>query len=284
MIPVLRVDGKGIADTWEKSLITLWENGIRIRTEYDRENDPPSIDATMIMVVEDPLSEPRIHLCLPTGFKDLRKYVREVLDGMHDHWIDPEGGKWTYTYHQRLFKYPGLKGPVNQIEYVVEKLSRVPYSRRAQAVTWDPGFDPKTDDPPCLQRIWFRCVEDSEGVLRLNMNTHWRSRDAYKAAFMNMFALTELQKKVAEMISEKTGRRVLVGQYVDISDSYHIYGSYFEDFSNRFLKALEHREFYSNDMRKSRTVFSNHPMVVKSFSDADLELESEKKSSFCDRP
>ncbi|MEM1554207.1 MAG: thymidylate synthase [Thermoproteota archaeon] len=277
MIPVLKVNGKGIAETWENSLIALWRNGIRIKTEYDRENDSPSIDATMIMVVEDPFSEPRIHLCLPAGFKDLRKYVREVLDGVHDHWIDPGGGKWKYTYHQRLFKYPDSRGPVNQIEYIVEKLSKAPYSRRAQAVTWDPGFDPNTDDPPCLQRIWLRCTEE-DGVLKLNMNAHWRSRDAYRAAFMNMFALTELQKRIAEMLSERIGRKVLVGQYVDISDSYHIYGSSIEDFHNRFLKALEQRDFYSSDIRKSRTVSSDHPMVKRGFSEADLELEAEEKS------
>ncbi|MEM1558499.1 MAG: thymidylate synthase [Thermoproteota archaeon] len=276
MIPVLKVNGKGIAEAWENSLISLWKNGIRIRTEYDKGNDPPSIDAIMIIVVEDPLSEPRIHLCLPAGFKDLRKYVREVLDGVHDHWIDPEGGKWTYTYHQRLFKYPASRGVINQIRYIVDKLSRASYSRRAQAITWDPEFDPNTDDPPCLQRLWFRCTESGEGVLRLNMNAHWRSRDAYKAAFMNMFALTELQKNVAEMLSEKMNREVAVGQYVDISDSYHIYGSYIEDFCNRFLNALEQREFYSNDIRKTRTLFSDHPLVRKSFSDADLELESEE--------
>jgi thymidylate synthase len=64
------------------------------------------------------------------------------------------------------------------------------------------------------------------------MNTHWRSRDAYKASFMNIFALTDLQKTMAEKISKKLGAEVSVGRYVDISDSFHIYGSYFEEFSN----------------------------------------------------
>jgi len=63
----------------------------------------------------------------------------------------------------------------------------------------------------------------------LNMNTHWRSRDLYKAWFMNVYALTDLQKTIAEKISAKTGRPVSVGRYVDITDSLHIYGSYFND-------------------------------------------------------
>jgi thymidylate synthase len=278
MIPVLYVSGKNISEVWERSLELLWEKGIKIRTEYDKPSDPPSIDATMIMVVSEPLSEPRIHLSIPSTFKDLEKYKREVVDGVHDHWIDPKSGKWTYTYHQRLFKYPASVGAVDQIEYVVEKLSKVPYSRRAQAITWDPEFDPLTNDPPCLQRIWFRCTEE-DGVLKLNMNTHWRSRDAYKAAFMNMFALTELQKKVAELLEKRRGERVEVGQYVDISDSYHIYGSYIQDFENRFLKALREREFYSENIRRSRTINSRHPIVLKEVEEAVLELEREAQAS-----
>lgn len=277
MIPVIMVRGKTIAEAWENSLVELWKNGIRIRTEYDRPNDPPSIDATMIIVVSEPFSEPRIHLSIPSTFKDLRKYVREVVDGVHDHWIDPKSGKWTYTYHQRLFKYPSKEGPVDQIDYIVKKLSQVPYTRRAQAITWLPEFDPKTNDPPCLQRCWFRCTE-KDGSLVLNMNTHWRSRDAYKAAFMNIFALTELQRRIASELSSRIGREVLVGQYVDISDSYHIYGSYIEDFKNRFLKAIETREFFSENIRKSRTVRSDHTIVQKEFKEADLELEREAQS------
>ncbi|MEM3786009.1 MAG: hypothetical protein QXZ59_01345, partial [Nitrososphaeria archaeon] len=76
MIPVLYVSGQNISEVWEKSLELLWNNGIRIRTEYDKPNDPPSIDATMIMVVSEPLSEPRIHLSIPSTFKDLEKYKR----------------------------------------------------------------------------------------------------------------------------------------------------------------------------------------------------------------
>jgi thymidylate synthase len=59
------------------------------------------------------------------------------------------------------------------------------------------------------------------------MNTHWRSRDLYKAWFMNVYALTDLQRSIAQAVSEKIGQEVFVGRYVDISDSLHIYGSYF---------------------------------------------------------
>lgn len=279
MIPVIKVEGNSIAEVWEKSLIELWKKGINMKTEYDREKDLPSKDCTMIMVIKEPFSEPRIHLAFPGGIEDLEKYRQEVVYGIHDHWINPEEKKWTYTYHDRLTNYhiPKNEEKINQIEYIVNKLSEVPYSRRAQGITWIPFYDPFTYDPPCLQRIWCRIVE-MNGELFLNMNTHWRSRDAYRAAFMNLFGLTELQKYIAEEIAKKIKKEVKVGQYVDISDSYHIYGESFDDFEKRFLNSLEKREFYNSDHTKSRTLRSDDPVVIAGFEYGKQLIEMEKKT------
>ena len=241
-IPVIKVEGDTLPQAWEKAVIAAWKDGLDIKTEYDKAGDPYSKDCTMIMVVSDPMKEPRIHRAFPGGLEDLEVYRQEVVDGIHDHWIKPEEGKWTYTYHQRLFSFDTEGERVNQVEYMVKKLSQTPYSRRAQAITWNPKTDPVTDDPPCLQRIWARLVDRGDNMYSLNMNTHWRSRDGYKASFMNIFALTDLQRRIADGISEKTGKKVAVGRYVDISDSFHIYGSYAEEFK-RFLKTVGERPF-----------------------------------------
>jgi len=279
MIPVIKIEGNSIAEVWEKSLLELWKNGISIKTEYDRKNDPPSKDCTMIMVINEPFSEPRIHLAFPGGIEDLEKYRQEVVYGIHDAWINPEEKKWTYTYHDRLTNYhiPGKEEKVNQLEYIINKLSETHFSRRAQGITWIPFYDPFTYDPPCLQRIWCRIIE-KEGELFLNMNTHWRSRDAYRAAFMNLFGLTELQKYIADEISKKISKNVKVGQYVDISDSYHIYGESFEDFEKRFLTSLKKRDFYNPDHTKSRTLKTNDPVAVAGFEYGKQLIEMEKKT------
>jgi len=114
--------------------------------------------------------------------------------------------------------------------------------------------------------------------MKLNMNSHWRSRDAYKAAFMNMFALTELQARLASALSDKTGTEIGVGQYVDVSDSYHIYGAYFSDFKDRFLKAIAQREFFSGDTGRSRTIRSDDLRVQREARAAREEIEKEKAS------
>lgn len=266
-LPVLVVRGKTIAEVWERSVVKTWEEGIEIKTEYDKPGDPLSKDSTTVMIVEEPLTEPRIHLSLTGSFLDLGKYREEVISGYLDHLV--EEGKLPYTYHERLFSYGEVEDKINQIKYIIEKLSEIPHSRRAQAITWNPRSDPARDSPPCLQRMWTRCLRDEEGKLYLNINLHWRSRDAYKAAFMNMFTVTELQKLIAEEISAKRGEEVLVGQYTDISDSYHIYGRDFEDFETRLLKSMKKRVFYDKDNRlNSRTIRSDDPLIVRAFEQA----------------
>jgi len=235
-VPVLSVSGENIPEAWEKAVLAVWDRGVEVRTEYDKPGDPPSLDATVIVEVRRPLSEPRIHKNIPAGPAELEVYRQEVVYGIHDHWISPREGKWTYTYHQRLFAYRPVLDlmspaegpqfpPVDQIAYMVQKLAAAPHTRRAQAVTWIPHCDPATDDPPCLQRLWARLIPDGDGYA-LNVNAHWRSRDLMLAWFMNVFALTDLQRLMAEQIAARFGCAVCCGRYVDVSDSLHIYGRY----------------------------------------------------------
>jgi len=247
-IPVLHVEADCIARAWEESLVLLYRNGCDVRTQYDKPGDPPSKDATMIITVAQPLNEPMIHRDFPGGPEDLQEYVMEVLEGIKDHLVrdanDPQDTRWEYTYHQRLFAYtaPTLL-PHNQIEAMCLKLAEAPYTRRAQAITWKVWEDNTCYDPPCLQSIWCRMTEEGQGALALSMNVRFRSNDAYKAAFMNMFTLVQLQKRIAERVSEISAVPVNLGRYCHMADSYHLYGAYFPEFRSRFLAALEKRTF-----------------------------------------
>ena len=239
-IPVIAITADCLPEAWEKAVLAVWDKGLDVKTQYDKPEDSPSKDATVIVTINKPLGEPRIHKNFPGGPAELEAYRQEVVDGIHDHWIDPAAGKWTYTYHERLRAYCPVENirdadspkpfkKIDQIQYIIDTLAQFGHTRRAQAMTWMPTADPGTDDPPCLQRIWCRLVADAAGQLALNMNTHWRSRDLYKAWFMNVYAITDLQRIIAEQISEKINKPVTVGRYVDISDSLHIYGSYFDE-------------------------------------------------------
>jgi len=275
-IPVLHVEGDCIARAWEESLLLLYKCGCDLKTQYDKPDDPPSKDATMIITITDPLKEPMIHKDFPGGPEELQEYVMEVCEGIKDHLVrdtrDPGDTRWEYTYHQRLFAYrvPTLR-PYDQIETLCRKLAQTPYTRRAQAVTWMVWEDNECYDPACMQSIWCRLVEESRSreveksntdlpgsptsrlldssTLQLCMNVRFRSNDAYKAAFMNIFALVQLQQKIANRVSELSGRPVRVGRYCHLADSYHLYGSYFREFESRLLNALEKRTFEQRTLR-----------------------------------
>ncbi len=247
-IPVLTVRGLTLPDAWENALLALWQEGCKIRTQYDRKDasgafiDPPSVDATMIVIVDHPDAEPRFHRCFPGGPADLQEYRMEVVEGVKDHWVDlRDKKKWQYTYHERLTAYEahddtsGWPYSIDQIAKVIEQLAANPYSRRVQAITWQPWIDQDCEDPPCLQRMWFRILEDDNGVWRLNMNVDFRSRDAFKASFMNMDAFIFWMGLIAVEVSRKAGRPVKLGRYCDKSDSFHIYGKDIEEFKRLFL-------------------------------------------------
>lgn len=277
-IPVLKIEGETFPEVWEKAVVEIWENGCEIKTEYDKSEDPPSKDASVVLVVNDPLKEPRIHKgALCGGYDDLEKYKHEVINGVRDHWVNPQEGKWEYTYSQRLTNYSALpeqnKGEklhwdgirVNQMEKMYQKVKECGYTRRAQAVTWDANIDNDVYDPCCLQRFWVRLIDDT-----LNWNTHFRSNDLFKAAFMNIWVFIEWFRLFTERLSNDLDREIKAGRYVHMVDSMHLYGSYEKEIQ-LFLETLETRTW------EERTVSSLDENIQFAFEYGRETLLKEKK-------
>ncbi len=268
------VDGSDLPMSWETAVIECWKNGDFIETQYDKPGDPPSRDCTMMIRVLNPMMEPRIHRAFPGSLEDLWKYRQEVVHGVHDHLANGKEGHWPYTYHDRFTRYPSHKSDpntvlvenfdVDQIGILIEQLIIAPHTRRAQAITWIPCLDQPDEHCPCVQRLWFRILNDE-----LHMNLHIRSNDAFKAAFMNMYAMIELQSHIAKILSARLGKEIRVGDYVHIADSFHIYGSYFKEFED-FLKTVETRHWTDRSWR------SDSSLVQEAFTRAQLELDKEK--------
>ncbi len=258
-IPVLFVQEKTLAMAYEKALVTLYKNGIRMQTQYDKPGDPLSIDSTMDITVLEPLADPMIHKAFPGGIEDLREYVYE-LTGAKDHWVknmnDPKDTRWEYTYHGRLASYGTWKElkegrsvktgtmDINQVEKVVESLAKSPFTRRAQMITWMPNLDFDCYDPPCLQSLWYRMLEDEKGGLWLNCNVRFRSNDAWGANFMNMFGFVQFNKEViAEGIAKKLGRPVSLARMNWHADSWHVYGKDIKSLESMLIERLDKTAF-----------------------------------------
>lgn len=242
-IPVLHVTGETLALTYEAALVKLYKEGTRFRTQYDKPGDPLSMDCTLNATVLNPEADPMIHQAFPGGIDDLKEYVME-LKGHKDHWVknmnDPGDTRWEYTYHGRLQRYGSWKETieengkavrkdvgfqVDQVEHVIQKLVDQPYTRQAQMITWMPNHDLQVYDPPCLQSLWYRIMEDEDGVQWLNCNIRFRSNDAWGASFMNMFGFVRFNREViADEVARRSGKEVRLGRMNWQADSYHIYG------------------------------------------------------------
>lgn len=104
--------------------------------------------------------------------------------------------EFVYDYHDRLFD-----SPIDQIDYICEKLAYAPVSRRAIAITWRPDIDTNHDDVPCLQFVQCAVSDDL-----LDMWVLYRSEDMLGGFGPNAFGLTGLQRKIADDLDLRVGR------------------------------------------------------------------------------
>ena len=106
---------------------------------------------------------------------------------------------------------------VDQLEYVIETLTKEPTSRQALITIHDPAKDSllklKTKDIPCTRSLHFMIVEG-----KLNMYAHLRSNDTlWGAQAVNWYNFTLMQQYVAKILG------VPLGSYFHIADNFHYY-------------------------------------------------------------
>lgn len=266
--PTVHIVGRVLPEVWETAIMALLGIGKEIHTHYDPKNKEggfasfPSLEGTVMLHIQEPFTEPRFHKHYLGGWMGFGDYRAEI-EGVKDPWmISPaavaqkiregkfddikDDHRWNYTYSQRLRAYPyfdynGQLRTINQLNSVVNTLKNDVSSRSAQCITWDPRWDHNDEQigpfkwesyhSPCLQRLWFRLVphETQNTGYVLNVNTHWRSRDLLKAVPSNIYGILEgMVEEVRTKLEKELNTTVEHGAYVDISDSLHLYGHYFD--------------------------------------------------------
>jgi len=265
--PTIHIVRRTVPEVWEDITMALMGIGQEIHTHYDPTSKDgtfvsfPSLEATVMMHIEDPFGEPRFHKHYLGGWLGFGDYRAEI-EGVKDGWmISPalvaqklrEGRfdeikgdeRWNYTYSQRLRAYPyfdfrGELRTINQLRSVVHNLAKNPTSRSAQCITWDPRWDHNDRQmgpfewnqyhAPCLQRFWFRLQPKADGPgYVLNFNGHWRSRDHLKAVPSNIYGILEgIYEEVRRELQKELSVPVERGSYTDINDSLHLYGHYLD--------------------------------------------------------
>lgn len=204
---------------WENAVRFCLKNGYKIDTEYDQESLDMCSRITLTGRAIQQIKNRELHKKFPTKGKHLQEYVKQFTPEF-------DASKFEYTYYDRLTNYPMDNiFTINQLERIKENLSN---SRRLQAITWIPEIDNNSGEPPCLQSIQLRVLQEpdtdnymlSRGRVELFLN--WRSRDLYSAWMSNIIGIVFM---VYNEILDNKYEIVKVTDYVTIM---HIYESDWE--------------------------------------------------------
>ncbi|WP_367279931.1 thymidylate synthase [Bacteroides sp.] len=209
----------------ELAIAKVLRYGILITTEDNEQT--LELDEDLNIFIKTPLENPRTSQICKFGENGLKLYRDNLIHG--------DTNKFEYTYHDQLFHYGKNAdsiyiAQIDQIQQCINHLKTDPTTRRAQAITWTPGIHPFTKYPPCLQRIQFTIRPTTEP--KVNMYAVFRSNDILSALGQNMYALTELQKWVADQLN------IPVGTYSHTITVPHIYHIRDENLVDEFKNHL----------------------------------------------
>ncbi|MFX1365055.1 MAG: thymidylate synthase [Promethearchaeota archaeon] len=126
MAKVFFISKKNVRDAWLSAVGQVLYNGDDIKTEYDKPEDPPSKDASVLIEIKKPFSNPimrkektikikskygnsyEIYGCMADTYligSIQSGYIEEILNGVNDHFLHDSGVSFPYSYHDRVFNY-----------------------------------------------------------------------------------------------------------------------------------------------------------------------------------
>jgi thymidylate synthase (methanogen type) len=126
MARVFFVSKSNIRDAWLSAVGKVLFFGDDIKTEYDKPEDPPSKDATVLIEITDPFSNPimrkdkimkirskfgnsyEVYGCLADTYligSIQSGYIEEIMEGINDHLLSESDVSFPYSYHDRIYNY-----------------------------------------------------------------------------------------------------------------------------------------------------------------------------------
>jgi len=126
MAKVFFISKSNVRDAWLSAVANVLYEGDEIKTEYDKPEDPPSKDATVLIEIEEPMSNPIMRreklMKIKSKFGNSYEvwgcmadtyligsiqsgYIEEIMEGVNDHYLWESGLSFPYSYHDRIFNY-----------------------------------------------------------------------------------------------------------------------------------------------------------------------------------
>ena len=189
--PDYNAEETDFAQSWENAVRFCLKHGYKTNTEYCQESLDICSKITLSGRAIQQIKNRELHKKFPTKGKHLQEYIKQYTPEFN-------ADIFEYTYYKRLTKYPELSAQSKERNQLKEIKDNLRNSRRLQAITWVPDWDIESDDPPCLQRLWIRVLEEPDyefGIKKKGMvefHLMWRSRDLYTAWPVNIIAMVFL--------------------------------------------------------------------------------------------
>jgi thymidylate synthase len=232
-----RIEGKTIAETWVKIIHRIKTTGTIRPSRYDSLWQE-LIDLTAI-VTEEPhdfyFPEPNY---LPCDRSFIDQYVLQIL-GSSSSTVTSSEERIEYTYGERLRSW--FDGH-DQIEQVIQKLSKQIDSASAVMSLWDVRDHEADKSPPCLNHIWVRVVDNE-----LSLTATFRSNDMFSAWPANAIGLRALQQHIRDEIASRSQYNLCMGPLITVSQSAHIYEDCWENadrlIQSQYVKTCQQRNY-----------------------------------------
>jgi thymidylate synthase (methanogen type) len=126
MAQVIFISSNNVRDAWLSALVQVLFKGDNIKTEYDKDGEIPSKDASVLIEIKKPFNNPimrkdkiikikskygnayEVYGCMADTYligSIQSGYIEEILEGVNDHYIWDSGASFPYSYHDRIFNY-----------------------------------------------------------------------------------------------------------------------------------------------------------------------------------
>ncbi len=238
----LVIEAKSLGEAWELAVRNMMKMGFN-RFVKAPEYQTWTKDSPMFITVKNPMAEPRISPKAPLTKEMAEEYAKNMIEGMPKE----KENAFDYTYFSRLRCYPdciiraGIAGVgneeddkayvekisqgkcvvqrIDQVQKVIDIFKKDPTRRTAVMHTWIPmrdlaKFTPERKDTssPCVVLIHPQLVDG-----KLHFNVVMKTNDLFNAWPGNAYAITALQKYIADELG------VGIGHYTHFSIAMQIY-------------------------------------------------------------
>lgn len=214
----VQIYGATIGDTWAGLVRAVLDLGSQCFDE-DRER----IALSNVRIKSSVQNYPDLTIeehCNSAQLKAMLDFMFNT-DTMEDIDVVKSFSRGAKSYHRRI-----KEG--RMIEFVIERLSLIPESKKAVVVF--PTYEDyaavvrnhRDDYLPCLVSIQFRLLPDGKDYV-FHTTFYSRSMDAWQKGHGNLLSIAKLSDWVRENVSARIGRKIMLGPLDGMICDVHIY-------------------------------------------------------------